>query len=297
MPMQQPIFSPIGSRGRNSLGIIVNEDIADNRDVAYPFVKWVGGKRSIIDSLIARVPDKFNAYFEPFVGGGALFWNLRRSGKANLSDININLIKTYRSIRDNVEGVISRLEHHKKHHDEKYYAVSRKRLFEATDELEIASLFIYLNKTCYNGLYRVNKSGVFNVPMGRYDAPKIVDKENLRRCAKFLEGVNIVHQGFSQIKPKKGDFVYFDPPYHKTFSGYDGLGFGDKEHKELAAFCRELSQKGVLFMLSNSDTPFIRQLYEGFDIENVEASRFISCKANKRKKINELQIRNYGRWD
>jgi DNA adenine methylase len=269
----------------------------ERHDTARPFVKWVGGKRSIIGELLARIPDEFKNYFEPFVGGGALFWNIPRAGKACLSDINFHLIITYRMIRDKVEAVISRLEYHKKHHNEKYYAEARAKLSETQDQVEVASLFIYLNKTCYNGLYRVNKSGIFNVPIGRYDDPKIVDADNMRKCSKFLVDVDILQNGFSHIKPKKGDFVYFDPPYHETFSAYDGSGFGDKEHEELATFCRQLDQKGVLFMLSNSDTPFIRQLYEGFDMGNVDASRFISCKGNERKKENELIIRNYVRRD
>jgi DNA adenine methylase len=200
-------------------------------------------------------------------------------------------------IRDNVDGVISRLGYHKKHHNEKYYAYARKELLNAQEPIEIASLFIYLNKTCYNGLYRVNKSGMFNVPIGRYDNPKIANADNLRKCSKFLANVDIFQHGFSQIRPKKGDFLYLDPPYHGTFSAYDGSGFRDKEHEWLAAFCKQLDQKGVLFMLSNSDTPFIRQLYNGFDMGNINASRFISCKGNERKKKNELIIRNYVRRD
>jgi DNA adenine methylase len=196
-----------------------------------------------------------------------------------------------------VEAVISRLEYHKKHHSAQYYTKAREALSEVEDPIETASLFIYLNKTCYNGLYRVNKAGIFNVPIGRYDDPKIVDADNLRKCSKFLSSVDIFQHGFSQIEPKRGDFVYFDPPYHETFSAYDGSGFGDKEHEDLAAFCRHLDQKGVLFMLSNSDTPFIRQLYAGFDMDNVDASRFISCKGDERKKANELIIRNYVQRD
>ncbi|MDR1475187.1 MAG: DNA adenine methylase [Holosporales bacterium] len=266
-------------------------------DMARPFVKWAGGKRSIINELLARAPDDLNSYFEPFVGGGALFWSMPRNGKAYLSDVNFHLVITYRMIRNNVDGVISKLEQHKKHHNEKYYAAAREMLSKATDELEVASLFIYLNKTCYNGLYRVNKSGIFNVPMGRYNNPKIVDAENLQKCAKFLTNVDIFQHGFSQIEPKKGDFVYFDPPYHETFSAYDGSGFADKEHEKLATFCKDLDKNGVLFMLSNSDNQFIRRLYDGYNMENVDASRFISCKGQERKKANELIIRNYIRRD
>jgi DNA adenine methylase len=131
--------------------------------------------------------------------------------------------------------------------------------------------------------------------MGRYEDPKIVDADNLRKCSKFLSNVKIFQHNFSCIEPQKGDFVYFDPPYHEAFSGYDSSGFGDNEHRALAVFCRQLHRKGVLFMLSNSDTGLVRELYGDFAIGNIDASRFISCKSNERKKINELIIRNYVR--
>ncbi|MDR0473201.1 MAG: DNA adenine methylase [Treponema sp.] len=262
------------------------------RDTAKPFVKWAGGKRSIVGDLLANIPDDFNSYFEPFIGGGALFWNITRKN-AYISDINFHLIITYRMIRDNVEAVISELGYHKEHHNKEYYSKVRKKFSDTEDPVETASLFIYLNKTCYNGLYRVNKSGIFNVPVGRYDDPKILDADNLRKCSKFLAKVDIFQHGFSRIKAKQGDFVCFDPPYHETFSAYDSAGFGDKEHGELAVFCRELDSRGVFFMLSNNDTPLIRKLYEGYFMKNVGASRVISCKGNERKKGNELIIRNY----
>ncbi|MDR3030924.1 MAG: DNA adenine methylase [Holosporales bacterium] len=293
MARQQTIPNPLGVDFNDTLRLIADEQMLERHDIARPFVKWVGGKRSIIGDLLSRIPEEFNTYFEPFVGGGALFWNIPRQGNAYLADINFHLIITYRMIRDNVEAVISRLEYHKKNHSEKYYLEARGKLSDTEEPIEIASLFIYLNKTCYNGLYRVNRSGTFNVPMGRYSDPKIVDSNNLRKCSKFLADVDIFQHGFSQIKPKKRDFIYFDPPYHETFSAYDGSGFGDKEHKQLADFCRRLDASGVLFMLSNSDTPFIRQLYDGYNMVNVDASRFISCKGNERKKENELIIRNY----
>ena len=284
MVRQLTIFDPIGKGFNEALCLIADKNIPEHHDTPHPFVKWVGGKRLIVKDLLARVPDVFNSYFEPFVGGGALFWNIPRRGKAYLSDINSNLVITYRMIRDNVEEVISRLEYHKKHHNEKYYAAARKELLNAQKPIEIASLFIYMNKTCYNGLYRVNKSGMFNVPIGRYDDPKIANVYNLRKCSQFLANVDIFRHSFSQIRPNKGDFLYLDPPYHETFSAYDGSGFGDNEHEELAAFCKQLDQKGVLFMLSNSDTPFIRQLYNGFDMSNVNASLSFPARETKGKR-------------
>ena len=215
--------------------------------------------------------------------------------KAYLSDINSHLVLTYLMIRDDVSAVISQLVYHKKHHSAEYYAQARETLARAENPVEVASLFIYLNKTCYNGLYRVNKSGKFNVPIGRYKNPNIVDADNLRLCSEFLTHADISRQNFALINPHKDDFIYFDPPYHEAFSAYDGSGFGNTEHEELAALCRKLDQRGVLFMLSNSDTPFIRQLYSGYTMENVDASRCISSQGNDRKKESELIIRNYVR--
>ena len=293
MGTAQLIYKPTKTKFSHALFLATEKQVPERIEVARPFVKWVGGKRSIINDLLARIPEKFNRYFEPFVGGGAMFWNIPHAKQSHISDINFHLIITYRMVRDNVEAVISRLKYHKRHHEKRYYMEARNNLSESTNPVEIASLFIYLNKTCYNGLYRVNKLGIFNVPIGRYDDPKIVDAENLRKCSQFLAHADIFHKGFSQIKPQKGDFVYFDPPYHETFSAYDGSGFGIKEHEELAAFCRQLDQNGVRFMLSNSDTQLIRELYIGFNVENIDASRTISCKGAERKKENELIIRNY----
>ncbi|MDR1232819.1 MAG: Dam family site-specific DNA-(adenine-N6)-methyltransferase [Puniceicoccales bacterium] len=287
MVKQQLIFGSINQGFNETLRLIADENIPERHDTVRPFVKWAGGKRSIIGDLIARIPDNFNSYFEPFVGGGALFWNIPRKGSAYLSDINLHLAITYRMVRDKVEEVISRLEYHRKHHTDKYFATARKTLSETIDGIEIASLLIYLNKTCYNGLYRVNKSGIFNVPMGRYEEPKIVDVDNLQKCSKFLSGVDIFQHGFLCIKPKKGDFVYFDPLYHETFSRYYGSGFGDEEHRELAVFCRQLDQKGVLFMLS------VGELYDGFNVSHVDASRFISCKG-KRQTNSSLETMSGG---
>ena len=265
--------------------------------IAKPFIKWAGGKRAILGDLLRRIPEEFNAYFEPFLGGGALFWNIDSAHDAYLSDINFHLIITYTAIRDNVQALITWLERHKREHSKEYYAQARMRIAETTDPMEVASLFIYLNKTCYNGLYRVNKSGFFNVPMGRYKEPAILDVANLHQCSQFLAGAQIVQYSFTQIDPQKDDFIYFDPPYHTTFSSYDSSGFEDLEHKKLADFCTQLDKKGVFFMLSNSDTPFIRELYKKFYIETIDVSRYISCKGNERKKANELIIRNYIRRD
>lgn len=259
---------------------------------ARPFVKWVGGKRSILPELIKRVPEEYDTYHEPFIGGGALYFALKPKS-ANLSDINFHLVLTFKAVRDNLEVLISELSTHAKNHDKKHFLQARKKLFIEKDPTKIAALFIYLNKTCFNGLYRVNKSGFFNVPMGDYKDPAILDEENLRNCSKVLQGAEIEQHSFLQEKAVKGDFYYLDPPYHETYDGYSGSGFGDEEHKKLADFCREIDKKGGYFMLSNSDTPFVRTLYTGYTVEIVSSSRSVSCKAHQRGKENELIIRNY----
>lgn len=259
---------------------------------ARPFLKWVGGKRSILPELTQRVPEEYDAYHEPFLGGGALYFTLQPK-EAYLSDINFHLVLTFKAVRDNVDALVSLLKTHAKNHDKEYYGKARDRLFKENDPTKIAALFIYLNKTCFNGLYRVNKSGFFNVPIGDYKNPAILDEENLRNCSKVLQGADIKQHSFTQEEAIKGDFYYLDPPYHETYDGYSGSGFGDEEHKKLADFCREIDKKGGFFMLSNSDAPFVRELYKGYTVEIVSASRSVSCKAHQRGKENEILIRNY----
>jgi DNA adenine methylase len=262
--------------------------------VARPFLKWAGGKRSILPALIERLPAKFSTYYECFLGGAALFFGARPS-PAYLSDVNFPLVLTYIAVRDDVERVITNLQGHASRHEKKYYLEMRKRLHVETDPTKIAALLIYLNKTCYNGLYRVNQSGQFNVPMGSYKDPAILDVDNLRACSKALQGIEIKQHEFSQVPVHEGNFYYLDPPYYGTFSGYDGAGFGDKDHEELAQFCKALDAAKCYFMVSNSDTPFIRKLYAGFEIEQVEGARNVSCKGETRGKEKELIIRNYRR--
>ena len=158
---------------------------------------------------------------------------------------------------------------------------------------EQAALFIYLMQTCYNGLYRVNKSGRFNTPCGKAAAPKILDEENIHACSKALKKVVISQCDFSKIKPRRGDFVYFDPPYHNTFSAYDSSGFSEWDHVTLAAFCQHLHANGVSFMLSINDTPLIRHHYKAFNMETVDAPRCMSRRHGNGKKARDLIIRNY----
>jgi len=292
MGRPEKLHEPIATNFDETLKAIADENMPDKNFTAHPFVKWVGGKRSIINKLLSRVPEHYDSYYEPFLGGGALFFALKPE-KAYLSDINFYLTITYKAVRDDVDGVIAQLKIHKRNHKLEYYRQARINLGKEQNSIKVASLFIYLNKTCYNGLYRVNKSGFYNVPMGKYTDPPIVDEDNLRACSAFLQNTDIYQHDFQHIKPKKDQFYYLDPPYHQTFSGYDGSGFGDEEHTKLAQFCRIIDRKGGYFMLSNSDTEFVRELYKGYNIEVVSTSRFISCKANERNKQNELIIRNY----
>ena len=259
---------------------------------AKPFVKWVGGKRSIIPDLLERIPQEYDNYYEPFVGGGALYFSLQPH-KAFLSDINAHLVTTYQAIRDEVDELVKLLKIHEEQHCREYYLTMRQRLAKEKNFTYQASLFIYINKTCYNGLYRVNKSGGFNVPMGNYKNPMIADEENLRACSHLLRGTSIEQGTFEDQDIQSDDFYYLDPPYHQTYTGYSSGGFGDKMHKKLATFCREIDRKGGYFMLSNSDTPFVRALYEGYTVEDIQAGRSVSCKAHQRGKENELIIRNY----
>ncbi len=276
----------------------VLETIADEQKpcittvAARPFLKWVGGKRSVLPDLVARMPQTYNAYRESFLGGGALFFEIQPR-KAVLSDVNFHLIITFQAVRDNVEELIKQLEVHAKSHNKEYFGKARLKLFMEKNPVKVAALFIYLNKTCYNGLYRVNKAGRFNVPIGSYKNPTILDEDNLRNSSKLLQGIIIEQRPFTQIDIVKDDFYYFDPPYHKVYDGYDGGRFGDAEHEKLAELCHKVNRAGGKFMLSNSDTDFIRNLYKDYTIDEIKGSRTISCKAEQRGKENELIIRNY----
>ena len=264
----------------------------DDKIAAKPFVKWVGGKRSIIDSLVERMPESYNRYHESFLGGGALFFEVQPEN-AFLSDINFHLVIAYQAVRDDLERLIELLTEHKEAHCKAHYLTCRAALSTEPDSTKIAAMFIYINKTCFNGLYRVNKAGKFNVPMGAYKNPAILDEDNLRGVSKLLQGVDILQRPFAQIEPQEGDFFYLDPPYHKTYDQYSADKFADEQHTALATLCRQIDAAGAYFMLSNSDTDFIKQLYKGFTMEDVMASRNVSCKSDQRGRQNELLIRNY----
>lgn len=280
------------------LQVNTKEKPADEKERPHPFVKWVGGKRSIIDELKSRLPSDISEYYEPFVGGGALFFAVQsRIETAVLSDVNTDLLLTYQVIKKDVEKLIEKLKVHQENHDEKYYYKIRSQ-HNLVDPVEVAARFIYLNKTCFNGLYRVNKKGEFNVPIGRYTNPNVVHELNLRACQIALEKATIKLQSYDKIKPSAGAFVYFDPPYHPTsetayFTQYSKGGFSEKDQIALRDFFAKLAKQGVNVMLSNSNTPFVQDLYKGYNIAIIDAPRNVNCKPNKRNSVEEVLITNY----
>lgn len=291
--------------------------------IAKPFVKWVGGKTQLLEEVEKSLPKNFSEkerlmYVEPFVGGGAvLFWimqkfpNIRR---AVINDVNKELITTYRVVKLDVEPLISMLtimqnEYLSRNKDSrKEYFLKKRELFNSKNlsDIETATLFIFLNKTCFNGLYRVNAKGEFNVPHGRYVNPKICDPDNLRAASLVLQKVKIQCGDFSEtIKWASDDVLfYLDPPYRpitetSSFTSYSKNGFDDSEQIRLRDFCAELSNRGAIFIASNSDPQntcstnvFFDELYEDFNIKRVYASRMINSKADGRGKLTEIMISN-----
>lgn len=268
---------------------------------ATPFLKWAGGKSQLLSTFEKFYPKSFNRYFEPFLGGGAVFFSLaaRNQGlKAVISDCNEELINCYLMLRDNPDEVIEELREHR--NDIHYFYKIRELVSEELDDAERAARMIFLNKTCFNGLYRVNRKGQFNVPFGRYKNPKLVDVQNIHAVSRVLANAQIVCQPFEKVvsKARQNDFVYLDPPYHplsatSNFTGYTKGAFNFADQERLAEVFQSLSQKGCHVMQSNSDIPAIRELYSGFRIETVQAHRAINCNGEKRGRINELLILNY----
>lgn len=265
---------------------------------AKPFLKWAGGKTQLLPEINKRIPKEFETYFEPFIGAGAVFFSLQPQ-KAVLCDSNQELINTFETIRDNVQELIADLKTHQ-NNSEYFYkirAMDREADFQELSKVKRASRIIFLNKTCFNGLYRVNKKGFFNTPFGNYTNPLICDEANLLACSKALQGVRLLCGSYDQIKELVGanDFVYMDPPYAPmsetaNFTDYTMAGFGEEEQKQLKSFCDELSKKGTKFLMSNSSAPFIKELYCEYQQEEVLAKRAINSNAKGRGKITELLI-------
>ena len=264
---------------------------------AKPFVKWAGGKGQLVEDLAAHLPENYSAYHEPFVGGGALFFHLAPA-TAFLSDLNEELINAYLVVKNDCDALIRSLRKHK--NERAYYYEMRALDPDTLDPVERASRFIYLNKTCYNGLYRVNKQGKFNVPYGRYKNPVYADEAQLRLASKVLANADIKVADFEIVleQARPGDFVYFDPPYQPisataNFTSYTRDAFDESQQKRLAAVFRELDRRGCYLMLSNSDSPLVRELYSQFRIETVMAKRYINCKGERRGAIPEALVLNY----
>ena len=273
-----------------------------------PFLKWAGGKTQLLPQLEKYYPPtgSVNRYFEPFLGSGAVFFHFKamvNPRSAFLWDNNLELVQTFQAVRDDVEKVIELLrEHetqHSKHSKDHFLKVRKIRVKKLAKPPEIAARLIYLNKTCFNGLYRVNSRGEFNVPFGKYLKPSILNVEGLRRASGQLAGAEIADKDFRMVlcDAEAGDFVYLDPPYHPRsetayFTSYTRDSFGEKDQRELAEVYRALDKKGCMLVLSNSDTNLVKQLYKDFKEVKVSARRNINSRADRRGPIKERLVVN-----
>ncbi|WP_233096016.1 DNA adenine methylase [Alicyclobacillus sp. SO9] len=269
-----------------------------------PFLKWAGGKRQLLSDIREQAPKDYHTYFEPFVGGGAVLFDLHPA-QAVINDVNEELVNAYTVIRDDVESLLEDLA---KHENNKAYFYALRELDRKSDytrlsAVERASRLIYLNKTCYNGLFRVNSQGQFNVPFGDYKKPNIKNEKTLLAVHEYLlsSNVSVMNTDFADAVKDAvaGDFVYFDPPYDpvsdtSSFTGYSLGGFGKMEQIRLKETVDELSRRGCKVMLSNSATQFIKDLYKDYRQVFVDAKRAINSNAAKRGKIDEILVMNYG---
>jgi DNA adenine methylase len=274
-----------------------------NRGAAFqepvPFLKWAGGKRQILPDILRRLPGRCATYYEPFLGGGAVFFALAARGafrRAVLGDRNADLVDAYLGVHDDAEGVIARLT--RMPHSASFFYRLRAQDPRALSPAHRAARIIYLNRTCYNGLYRVNRAGRFNVPFGRYENPRILDRENLRAVSRALRGTALRTGDFEAIvaRARPGDVVYFDPPYvplsaTASFTAYDRKAFGPDEQRRLARVMEALRRRGVYAVLSNSDVPVTRALYRGFPLDTVRVRRAINSRPDRRGPISELLVR------
>jgi DNA adenine methylase len=279
--------------------------IKSKNKLVSPFLKWVGGKRQLIPAIMEHLPKNINNlnYYEPFIGGGALFFHLQPQN-AFINDFNEELINVYNVIKNNLPELISDLKKHKNEADYFYEirSLDRSEKFQDLSQVERASRVIFLNKTCFNGLYRVNNAGEFNAPFGRYKNPNIVNEPTLKAVNKFLNNSNVrISSGdYSEIleSADENSFVYFDPPYHpisesSNFTGYVQGGWNIYDQIRLRELCDELHDRGVKFLLSNSSAQFIRDQYENYAVTTVKATRAINSNGADRGEIDEVLIKNY----
>ena len=296
----------VSSRVPSKQGLPTQPDVRRFPGRARPFLKWAGGKQQLLAQFERYFPTNFKRYFEPFVGGGAVFFHLWNTGRLPddvfLFDNSEELINAYKAVRDNLEELISLLAVHKQRHNRDYYYAIRDldRQSVELSNVERAARAIYLNRTCYNGLYRVNAKGQFNVPMGSYKDPTILHEDVLRAASAALQGVTIEARDFRSVVDlcRPGDFVYLDPPYYPltktaSFRSYTAASFSDEDQRDLADVFRQLTEKGCLCMLSNSYTPFILGLYGDFRIETVNAIRAINCDGAARCGVQEALVLSY----
>jgi len=276
---------------------------------AQPFIKWVGGKRGLLSQILPLIPKDFNNYFEPFLGGGALFFELYSLGrlkdkKIYLFDINSELINTYNMVKKTPELLINELQKFKEQHSKEFYyevrAWDREEDFLEIDDLLRATRFIYLNKTCFNGLYRVNKKNQNNVPMGNYKNPNICDSNAIYNASEALQNATILNASYKDVLEyvSKDDFVYFDPPYYPlegspSFTSYSEFDFLDRQQKELFEVFEGLDEKDSYVCHSNSDTKFIERLYKKYKINKIQANRFVNSKSSGRGKVSEILVKNF----
>jgi DNA adenine methylase len=294
------------------IGIMTQSSLAIEAPIAVrPFIKWAGGKGQLLPQLEQRLPRHFQRYHEPFVGGAALFFHLYNAGRlrdsAVLSDYNPELILCYQVIRDNVAALIAALQQHAQYRlDREYFfqvrAWDRQPDFAQRSPVERAARTIFLNRTCYNGLYRLNKKGQFNAPFGYYKNPLICDPDNMRAVSAALQDVELRVGDFGDVaeRAEPGDLVYFDPPYvpvsaTASFTHYTGQTFGPDDQRRLADLFDALMERGVYVMLSNSYTPLSRELYAAHAVSTsiVLASRKINCDGRKRGNVEELIVCGY----
>ena len=279
--------------------------MARKNPLVSPILKWVGGKRQLLDSIEPLIP-KCSTFYEPFIGGGAVLFS-RQPDKAVINDLNPELINVYFTIKNEPKALIEKLKEHRDNSSEEYFysirALDRdKEVFENMMNVERAARIIYLNKTCYNGLFRVNSSGEFNSPWGRYKNPNITNETTINALHTYFNKANITikcgdyREALKGIR--KGAFIYFDPPYmpissSASFTGYTAGGFGEQEQIALKEQCDALNEKGIKFLVSNSSCPFIEELYKDYIVEHVNAKRAINANPQKRGEIKEVLIRNY----
>lgn len=272
-----------------------------------PFLRWVGSKRQLIPQLESFFPRAFESYFEPFFGSGAVFFHLAPV-TGYINDINMALSSAYQNVKNHVDELIVMLQSIEAEYqpldrdsrEEYYYKKREEYNTEAAHTVRKTALLIFLNRTCFNGLYRENRKGEFNVPFGRHNRPTICDSANLREVSRVLKYVTILNGSYEQaIKAARaGDFVYLDPPYHpvnqtSSFTSYSIDDFSSDDQRKLKKVFDELTKRGCLVALSNSDTPFMRELYKGYRQETLMAARAVNANGSKRGKVTELLILNY----